>query len=150
VTVHEPFNKDPWIESVQADSNSYRVKYTLNGVMIEDRISIVGNTIEVISGSGWSYQSGKELSGQLLGINKQGGKWTLELNRAVPNVNYIRIELPGGSTRYYDVANVSGRMLELKDDPGFIIEKEGKLKFQSFPHDEYNGQLKFTVFVQNP
>jgi hypothetical protein len=150
VTVHEPFNENPWLESVHADGDSYRVKYTLNGLMIEDRISVKGNDIEVISGSGWSYQSGKELSGKLLGINNQGGKWNLELDRAVPKVNYIRIELPDGSTRYYPVIKSFGKSLELENDPGFIMDKDGKLKFQTFPHDEYTGQLKFTVFVQKP
>jgi len=150
VTVHEPFNKDPWMDSVQKDGDSYRVKYTLNGIEIEDRIFIIGNDIKVISGSGWSYYSGNELSGKLLGISNQGGKWKLELDTVVPIVDYIRIDLPGGSTRYYDVAKSSGKILDLKDDPGFIIDKEGKLKFQSFPHDEYVGQLKFTVFVKNP
>ena len=150
VTVHEPFNKDPWIGSVQKDGDSYRVKYTLNGITIEDRISIIGNDVKVISGSGWSYHSGNELSGELLGINNKGGKWILELDKVVPITNYIRIELPGGGTRYYDVSKSSGKSVELKDNPGFIIDKEGKLKFQSFPHDEYIGQLKFTVFVKNP
>jgi hypothetical protein len=65
-------------------------------------------------------------------------------------VNYIRIDLPNGSTRYYQVAKSLGKTLELVDDPGFIIEKDGKLKFLTFPHDEYTGQLKFTVFIQKP
>ncbi len=150
VTVHEPFNEKPWLESVVLEGDSYRVKYALNGLMIEDRITIKGNDIEVISGSGWSYQSGNELSGKLLGINNQGNKWTLELDRVVPRVNYIRIDLPNASTRYYHVAKSIGKTLELDDDPGFIIEKDGKLKFLTFPHDEYTGQLKFSVFVQKP
>ncbi len=150
VTVHEPFNDKPWIESVKSDGHTYRVKYALNGLMIEDRITIKGNDIEVISGSGWTYQSGNELSGNLLGINNQGNKWTLELDRVVPNVNYIRIDLPNGSTRYYQITKSLGKTLELNDDPGFIIEKDGKLRFLTFPHDEYTGQLKFTVFIQKP
>jgi len=150
VTVHEPFNEKPWIESVKSDGDSYRVKYALNGLMREDRISIKGNQVEVVSGSGWTYQSGNELSGNLLGIINEGNKWTLELDRLVPMVNYIRIDLPNGSTRYYQVAKSLGKTLELVDDPGFIIEKQGKLKFLTFPHDEYTGQLKFTVFIQKP
>ena len=150
VTVHEPFNEKPWIESVKSDGDSYRVKYALNGLMFEDRISIKGNQVEVVSGSGWTYQSGNELSGNLLGIINEGNKWTLELDRLVPMVNYIRIDLPNGSTRYYQVAKSLGKTLELVDDPGFIIEKDGKLKFLTFPHDEYTGQLKFTVFIQKP
>jgi hypothetical protein len=150
VTVHEPFNEKPWIESVKFDGDSYRVKYALNGLMFEDRISIKGNQVEVVSGSGWTYQSGNELSGNLLGIINEGNKWTLELDRLVPMVNYIRIDLPNGSTRYYQVAKSLGKTLELVDDPGFIIEKDGKLKFLTFPHDEYTGQLKFTVFIQKP
>ena len=149
-TVHEPFNEKPWIESVKFDGDSYRVKYALNGLMFEDRISIKGNQVEVVSGSGWTYQSGNELSGNLLGIINEGNKWTLELDRLVPMVNYIRIDLPNGSTRYYQVAKSLGKTLELVDDPGFIIEKDGKLKFLTFPHDEYTGQLKFTVFIQKP
>lgn len=149
-TVHEPFNEKPWIESVKFDGDSYRVKYALNGLMLEDRISIKGNHVEVVSGSGWTYQSGNELSGNLLGIINEGNKWILELDRLVPIVNYIRIDLPNGSTRYYQVAKSLGKTLELVDDPGFIIEKDGKLKFLTFPHDEYTGQLKFTVFIQKP
>jgi hypothetical protein len=149
-TVHEPFNEKPWIESVKFDGDSYRVKYALNGLMLEDRISIKGNHVEVVSGSGWTYQSGNELSGNLLGIINEGNKWILELDRLVPMVNYIRIDLPNGSTRYYQVAKSLGKTLELVDDPGFIIEKQGKLKFLTFPHDEYTGQLKFTVFIQKP
>jgi hypothetical protein len=150
MTVHEPFNDKPWIESVKSDSNTYRVKYALNGLMIEDQITIKGNDIQVISGSGWTYQSGNEFSGKLLGIINEGNKWTLELDRVVPKVNYIRIDLPNGSTRYYQVAKSLGKTLELDDDPGFIIENDGKLKFLTFPHDEYTGQLKFTVFIQKP
>lgn len=150
MTVHEPFNDKPWIESVKSDGNTYRVKYALNGLMIEDRITIKGNDIQVISGSGWAYQSGNELSGKLLGIINEGKKWTLELDRVVPKVNYIRIDLPNGSTRYYQVAKSLGKTLVLDDDPGFIIENDGKLKFLTFPHDDYTGQLKFTVFIQKP
>lgn len=150
MTVHEPFNDKPWIESVKSDGNTYRVKYALNGLMIEDRITIKGNDIQVISGSGWTYQSGNELSGKLIEIINEGNKWTLELDRVVPKVNYIRINLPNGSTRYYQVAKSLGKTLELDDDPGFIIKNDGKLKFLTFPHDEYTGQLKFTVFIQKP
>ena len=150
VSVHEPFNDKPWLESVELDGDTYRVKYALNGVKLEDRIAIKGNDIEVVSGSGWTYQSGTELSGNLLGIINQGNKWNLELDRVVPKVNYIRIDLPNGSTRYYQIAKSSGKTLELQDDPGFSMDKDGKLKFQTFPHDEHKGQIKFTVFIQKP
>ena len=75
VSVHEPFNDKPWLESVELDGDTYRVKYALNGVKLEDRIAIKGNDIEVVSGSGWTYQSGTELTGNILGIINQGNKW---------------------------------------------------------------------------
>jgi len=146
IAVHEPFKSEPWIESVKADGDSYLVKYKLNGLLIEDRITVNGNRTEVVSGAGWNYRSGSEISGNILGFTNNDGKWRLELDRNIPSVGYIRIDLPNSGTRVYQVANVSGKLIELKEDPGFIFENDDKIRFLTFPHDEYKGQLKFTVF----
>ena len=146
IALHEPFKLEPWIESVKTEGDSYLVKYKLNGLMIEDRIRVIGDQTEVASSAGWKYISGSKISGNILGYNNNDGKWKLELDRNIPEVGYIRIDLPNAGTRVYAVANVSGKLLELKEDPGFVFENDNKIRFLTFPHDEYEGQLKFTVF----
>ncbi len=57
LTVHEPFRKKPWIQSVKADGETLVVKYKLDGSLIEDRISLADDKVTVSSSAGWKYQS---------------------------------------------------------------------------------------------
>lgn len=36
--------------------------------------------------------------------------------------------------------------LELKDDPGFTLNKKGNMKFFTFPHEEFAGPKRYTAF----
>lgn len=36
--------------------------------------------------------------------------------------------------------------MELDDDPGFDIDSNGKLKFFTFPHEEFLGPFQYSVF----
>lgn len=146
ISVHEPFQNEPWIESVRAEGDSYLVRYKLNGVMIEDRISLNGNEISVVSGAGWAYHSGKENSGRVNGLEVSGGKWKLELDKELLDVAYVRLEFPDGATLYYPSKHISGKWIQLDNDPGFNMDKAGKIRFHAFPHSEYDGPLKYTVF----
>ena len=125
--------------------DAYLVKYELNGLMIEDRIIVKGNDIGVISGAGWTYRSGKEHSGEVRALEKSNESWSLELDRELPDLVYIRLDLPGGDMRYYPVKSVSGKWIQLEDDPGFTLS-DGKARFHTFPHDVYDGPLRYTVF----
>jgi hypothetical protein len=70
------------------------------------------------------------------------------LDRDSPKINYVRLDLSNGETRYYPVAAVQGKWLELADDPGFTLEKDGKVQFHTFPQDQHAGPLRYTLFSQ--
>ncbi len=149
LSVHEPFRNEPWIESVQKDGDAVVVRYKLNGASVEDRISLTEEEIAVNSSVGWKYASGKTHSGKVEGLETTGGKWRLKLDKEASNVKYVRLELSDGQTRYYPVSAVNGKSLELFDDPGFMMDANSqKVQFHTFPKDQYNGSLRYTLFVQ--
>lgn len=149
IAIHEPFQGKPWIRSVRSEGDTCLVKYELNGAIIEDRIILNEDEIEVVSGAGWSYRKGKEHSGEVKGIKISAGKWELELGSEVPDVSHIRFDFPDGATLYAPAKRVSGKVLQLEEDPGFSIEKYGKVRFHTFPHTEYAGPVKYTVFERS-
>ncbi|MFA6946754.1 MAG: heparinase II/III family protein, partial [Pedobacter sp.] len=146
IAVHEPFQNEPWIKSVRAEGDTYFIRYELNGLNIEDRISLKEDEIDAVSGAGWSYKKGAEQSGSVKGIEMLAGKWNLELDHDIPEVSHVRFDFPDGATLYYPAKRISDKGLQLADDPGFTMEKNGKIHFYTFPHKEYNGVLRFTVF----
>jgi len=148
LTVHEPFGKDPWIQSVKVEGETLVLRYHLNGKDIEDRVILRDNNLQVSSSAGWKYQSGTAYSGKVAALEHVGGKWRILLDREVKNVKYIRLDLSDGGTRYYPVMATDGKWLELKDDPGFTMDPDGKIKFYTFPNDEYIGPLKYTLFLK--
>jgi hypothetical protein len=149
IAVHEPFRKDPWIKSVETNDGSVFIRYTLNGKAVEDIVKLSDEKIVVTSSAGWNYNSGRALSGKVESLENRDGKWRLLLDRKAPEVNYVRLDLSDRGTRYYPVAGVSGKWLELKDDPGFTIDPvSGMVIFHTFPQDKYAGPLRYTLFVQ--
>ncbi len=148
LAVHEPFRKEPWIESIQKDGDALVVHYKLNGKAIEDRISIKENQITVNSSAGWNYNSGNAQSGKVEGLQTAGGKYRLQLDNDAPKVDYVRLDLSDGVTRYYPVSSVEGKVLELPDDPGFTMAEDGKVVFHTFPKDQYSAPLRYTLFAK--
>ncbi len=149
LAVHEPFSNNPWIASVKMEGEVMIVCYKLKGAAIEDRITLNnGDEITVSSSAGWKYQSGTPVSGEVKSLDKKGGNWSLELDKQVPEVNYIRLDFSGGQTYYCPVAATHGNRLELKDDPGFTLDKDGKVRFYTFPHYQYDAPLRYTLFVK--
>jgi hypothetical protein len=147
--VHEPFRKEPWIKSVSMNGHTLTVRYTMDGTPFEDKLILNEGEISVTSSAGWKYSSGKALSGKVEKLETGYGKWQLLLDREAPGVKYVRLDLPDGGTRYYNVAEVSGRRLLLSDDPGFTFDPDNKkIKFHTFPKDEYTGGLKYTLFYK--
>ena len=149
VAVHEPFQAGPWITSVNSDGDSYVVKYEFEGKLVEDRITLTHNNINVISSGGWEYNSGAEHSGNILSYSRVDGILKLQVDQEFENIKYLRMDIPAGGTRYYRVKSVSGKWLELEDDPGFIMDEKGKLRFFTFPHDEFEGPIRYTVFEKD-
>jgi len=147
LAVHEPFNNAPWIESVQNDRGTLVVRYKLNGTAVEDRVTLDDAGIAVTSSAGWKYNSGTVLSGVVEALESANGKFRLRLDRQAPKVKYVRLDLSDGGTRYYPVAAVNANWLELVDDPGFILEKNGQVQFQTFPQDQHPGPLRYTLFA---
>lgn len=145
IALHEPFAKKSWIDKVTQEGTEIVVEYRLDGKSVTDRIRIDDGSITVRSTAGWQYSSGEQKTGSVLAYDNTNGKWRLQLDHNAPKVDYVRLDLPGGSTRYYGVASVDGKWLQLQDDPGFSLEAE-HLKFYTFPHDEYRGVLKYTLF----
>jgi hypothetical protein len=145
LAVHEPFGDKPWIESVSRKGDEITVRYTLNGKPVEDRITWNGDDIRVVSGAGWNYQSGKPRSGKVEALETAGGKFVLKLDKSVPKVRYIRLDLSGGDTRYYPVLSTHGNSVELDGDPGFTMQNGG-ITFHAFPNGEYKGKVGYTVF----
>lgn len=148
LAVHEPFRNEPWIESVENAGNALLIKYKLNGVSVEDRIFITDGQITVSSSAGWKYNSGTARTGKVEGLQTAGGKYRLQLDKDAPKVSFVRLDLSDGSTRYYPVASVQGKTLELVDDPGFTIGESGKIVFHTFPKDQHEGPLQYTLFEQ--
>ena len=147
LTVHEPFSSDPWVESVHTGGSEIIVRYKINGTPVEDRLTFE-NGVTVRSSAGWEYSSGKAVSGVIEELERKGEKWILRLDRDVPDVNYVRLDLADGGTRYYPVAAVRGNRLELKNDPGFTMDVAGGgVTFHTFPKDKHPGPLKYTLFV---
>jgi len=148
IAVHEPFRNETWIESVQRNGDELVVRYKLNGSTVEDRISMHDGQIAVNSSAGWKYNSGTARSGKVEGLQTTGGKYRIQLDKEAPKVNFVRLDLAGGETRYYSVASVQGKSLELVDDPGFTMGADGKVVFHTFPKDQHDGPLRYTLFVQ--
>jgi hypothetical protein len=150
IAVHEPFRNAPWIESVKMEGKTIIVSYKLNGNKVEDRIILNEEEVSVTSSAGWNYESGKALSGQVKALDDKEGKWGLLLDKEVPEVNYVRLDFSDGGTYYCPVAAVHGNRLELKDDPGFTLDKKGNVQFYTFPQDQHEGPLRYTLFVKGP
>lgn len=148
IAIHEPFRNTPWIESVQNDGSALVIRYTINGTKVEDRVTLSEKGIVVASSAGWKYTSGIKQSGIVEALDTSNNRWRLRLDKEAPEVNYVRLDLSDGQTRYYPVASVRGKWLELKDDPGFILDKEGKVQFHTFPNDQFEGPLRYTIFVK--
>jgi hypothetical protein len=146
LAVHEPFRNAPWIESVQNNGGTLIVRYKLNGSAVEDRITLNEGEIAVTSSAGWKYNSGAARSGTVEALETANGKFRLRLDRDAPKVNYVRLDLADGGTRYYPVAAVQGKWLELVDDPGFTIS-DSKIQFHTFPQDQHPAPLRYTLFV---
>lgn len=147
IAVHEPFRKTPWIESVKMKGPRLVITYRLNGKPVQDQIHLDTSEIRIVSSAGWNYTSGTESKGTVQSMNHEGGQWSLLLDRKVPRVNYIRLDLPDGGTYYGAVAAVDGNRLTLKDDPGFTFDKNDRVRFYTFPQHRQEGKLHYTLFV---
>lgn len=148
IAIHEPFSAKPWIDQVSRKETEIVVQYRLGGKNITDRISLNNGAVKVNSTAGWQYESGTQQSGSIEAFEASESSWRLKLDREVLPVDYIRLDLPGGNTRYCQVNKAGGRWVQLQDDPGFTLEGD-KLKFHTFPHDTYQGALKYTLFEKN-
>lgn len=147
IAVHEPFGEKPWIHSVTQKDGIIKVRYMLNGSMIEDRIEITGKDVRVNSGAGWKYISGTKITGEVKEVENKNESWNLILDKEIPEASYIRLEFSDGSTYYCPVDSVIGNHILLKDDPGFTLDNEGKVNFYTFPQSRYPGPLRYTIFV---
>ncbi len=146
VAVHEPFDNNPWIKSVTSEGDIYTIKYEFEGRQIEDRISLKSDKVSLNSSAGWEYSSGTQRSGKIISYIREGGIFKLQLDGQFKKVNFVRLDIPAGGTRYYRVKSVTGNWVELQDDPGFTLDDQGKLKFFTFPHEEFAGPFLYTVF----
>lgn len=145
ITVHEPFSKAPWIDTVSIEGEEIIVRYQLDGKTRTDRVRLNDHGVSVRSTGGWQYDSGSARSGLIEAFDSSNGKWRLQLDRDAPKVDYVRLDLPGGGTRYYKVVAADGKWLQLQDDPGFSMQGN-HLKFHTFPQDEYQGTIRYTIF----
>lgn len=148
IAIHEPFRNTPWIESVRNDEGAFVIRYSLNGGKVEDRITINDKEIAVTSSAGWKYSSGIKQSGLVESMDTSNHQWKLRLDRELSKVDYVRLDLSDGQTRYYPVTTVQGKWLVLKDDPGFTLDADGKVRFHTFPQDQFDAHLRYTVFVK--
>lgn len=82
----------------------------------------------------------------ILSYTRENGLFRMQIDQEFRNIKYVRLDIPGGGTRYYPVKVVSSKWLELEDDPGFTLDDQGKLKFFTFPHEEFSGRVLYTVF----
>lgn len=148
LVVHEPFSEEPWIESVQKRGEVVHIRYRLEGKLIEDEVVLDDDgKISVSSSAGWEYRSGTPHIGTIEGFEAKNGKWTLVLDKEIPQVPYIRLDLADGGTSYYPVSAINGRRVELQSDPGFTMDAEGKMSFYTFPGQVHEGPTRYTVFV---
>ncbi|MCD2422476.1 heparinase II/III-family protein [Niabella pedocola] len=147
IAVHEPFRKTPWIESVKAEGNTLIITYRLNGKRTLDRIHLGAAEIRVVSSAGWNYASGNAYRGTVQSVVHEGAQWSALLDRQVPAVDYIRLDLPDGGTYYGAVAAVRGNRVILKDDPGFALDEKGRVQFYTFPQKKQEGKLRYTLFT---
>lgn len=150
IAVHEPFRNAPRIESVKMKNKVIVVRYTLNSKTIEDHITLDEENVAVTSSAGWKYESGTTLTGKVISLDNEAGKWSLLLDKQAPEVSYIRLDFSGGGTYYCPVKSVHDKRLILKDDPGFTLDENGNVQFYTFPQDQYTGPLRYTLFVSKP
>jgi hypothetical protein len=147
IAVHEPFRNAPWIESVKMEDKVIVVRYKLNGKTIEDHIVLDEEEVAVTSSSGWRYASGTTLTGNVKSLDNNAGKWSVVLDKKAPEVSYVRLDFSDGGTYYCPVNSVHENRLELKDDPGFILEENGNVRFYTFPQEQHKGPLRYTLFL---
>jgi hypothetical protein len=149
VAIHEPFQSKPWIKSVRADGDTYLIDYELNGKNIQDKITLQGDKISLISNAGWKYTKGRSQSGLLKGIQNFAGKWNLELDSDYSDVSHVRLDFPDGSSLYFPASHISAKVIQLENDPGFSMDSAGKIRFYTFPHNEYSEAVRYTVFSKS-
>jgi hypothetical protein len=147
--VYEPFRKSPLTTSVIMKGNIITVTYDLKRSTVKDRITMGEEAVTVTSSAGWKYTSGKAFTGKVEAVETTDGKCCIVTDRQLPQVKFVRLDLPDGSTIYCRVTASEGKRLILGNDPGLTMEPEsGKIIFRSFPHNEYKGCLLFTLFTQ--
>ena len=73
----------------------------------------------------------------------------LELDSAQPDVSHVRLDFPDGSSLYFPARNISGNVIQLDNDPGFSMDNGGKIRFYTFPHNEYSEPVRYTVFSKS-
>jgi len=146
IAIHEPFQSKPWIKAVRAEGDSYVIDYEMDGKIIQDRVSLKGDEISLLSGAGWKYNKGKAHSGLLIGVEMLNGKWNLELDSNHSNISHVRLDFPDGSNLYLPAKHISGKYVQLDNDPGFSMNKDGKVRFYTFPHNEYSEPVRYTVY----
>src|SRR5690606_19384887 len=116
----------------------------LKGKSIQDRISLDEEGIGVTSSAGWEYETGAALSGTVKSLTNEGGKWKLLLDRQIPDVHYIRLNVADGRTYYGAVEAVRNNHLILKEDPGFVFDETNGVRFHTFPKNNPEGGLRYT------
>jgi hypothetical protein len=104
-----------------------------------------GERATVASTAGWSYDTGTPYTGTLTGVQREGG-FAFVVDKALPDVPYVRVEFGKARSIVYPVKAVEGNRLLLADDPGFEYDG-GKAKFVYFPQEDFEGGVRYTVYV---
>ncbi|MBW7890070.1 MAG: heparinase II/III family protein [Chitinophagaceae bacterium] len=150
LAVHEPFRSRPWIDSVKMKGRAVEVYYTLGGKQIKDRLVLneYGEGVMVTSSAGWQYKTGRQISGEVISLKQENGRWVLTLSKQIPKaqLKYIRLTFSDGSTYYCPVKSVHRNKVEMTNEPGFLYGKETGVNSHTFPGNHYEGPLMFTVF----
>lgn len=147
VTVLEPFGAKPWIESVKGNSDQLAVKYTVGDKSVTDTIKIGGDSLTIESSAGWKYETGKPVSGAIVGIESNpSGESIVKLDRSAPAAKAVRVNFGPRRSFVFPVAKTDGNNLELAVDPGIKMDSPEAAHFVSFPRDKLSGRITWTIY----
>jgi Heparinase II/III-like protein len=144
--VHEPFaGAEPWIDAVRFEDGVFTVAYGDT----KDIIAWDGDRVRVTSTAGWSYDSGELVHGIVEALEHEDGRPVLNLDKVLPPVTHILLDLGGKRRIAFPVASVEGTSLTLPYDPGFTYDPEKpETRFTAFPQETFEGELRYTAFTR--
>jgi hypothetical protein len=140
--VHEAFCDAPWIESAEFADGVFRV--TRGGVT--DVVRFEPDRIRAESSEGWHYDSGESFTGTVRSVSREG-RFTLRLDRPLPELRAVRITIPGARSYVLPVESVEGDLAVVSLDPGIHYDAASAVaQYVFYPGTSHPGKLTYVAY----